>query len=145
MSENRREILEMLAAGQITPAEADRLLAALDERPTAVATIESPVPAKGTPPRYLRVLVDAVDESDGPVKVNVRVPLQLLRAGVKLASLIPPTAQGEVNGALREYGVPFDLSQIKPENLDELVDALTDLTVDIDQEKENVKVRIFAE
>jgi SHOCT-like domain len=144
VSENRREILEMLSEGKITPAEADRLLTALDDRATAVATVAGPAPASGSP-RYLRVLVDAVDSDDGPVKVNVRVPLRLLRAGVKLASLIPPSAQGEVNGALREYGVPFDLSQIRPENLDELIDNLTDLTVDIDQAQENVKVRIFCE
>ncbi len=29
---------------------------------------------------------------DGPGRVNVRVPLQLLRAGVRLTSLIPPQA-----------------------------------------------------
>lgn len=145
MNENRREILEMLSEGKITPIEADRLLSALDERAAAIATVEGPAPARSASPRYLRVLVDAVDDEDGPVKVNVRVPLQLLRAGVKLASLIPPGAQDEVNDALRQRGVPFDLSQIKPENLNELIDNLSDLTVDIDQEKEAVKVRVFCE
>ena len=144
MNENRREILEMLAEGKITPVEADRLLSALDDRASAVATIESSAAPSAGSPKYLRVLVDAV-EDDGPVKVNIRVPLQLLRAGVKLASLIPPGAQDEVNSALRERRVPLDLSQIKPENLSELIDNLSDLTVDIDQEKEAVKVRIFCE
>jgi len=145
VNENRRQVLEMLSTGQITPAEADRLLDALDERPAAIATVERPAPEQVTAPRYLRILVDIDEQEDGPVKVNVRVPLQLLRAGVKLASLIPPQAQEEVNGALRERGVPFDLSQIKPENLSELIDNLNDLTVDIDQAKENVKVRIYCE
>src|SRR3569833_3133087 len=36
MNENRRQILEMLAAGKITADEADRLLAALDPEPVAV-------------------------------------------------------------------------------------------------------------
>ncbi len=44
-------------------------------------------------------MVDAADE-DGPTKVNVRVPMQLLRAGVKLTSIIPPRARDEVNAAL---------------------------------------------
>jgi len=85
-----------------------------------------------------------VDDDEGPIKINVRVPLQLLRAGVRLASVIPPQAQDEVNTALRQQ-VGFDLSQIKPENLDELIDHLGDLTVDVDGERNNMKVRIFCE
>lgn len=69
--------------------------------------------------------------------------MQLLRAGVRLAGLIPIQAREHVNEALREQGIPFDLSQIKPENLEELVNELTDLTVDVDDEK--TKVRVFCE
>lgn len=149
MNEHRRQILEMLAAGRISPEEADRLLAAAEDtpppaQPTAVATAERPLPRTGLP-KYLRVLVDVNEEEEGPVKVNVRIPLQLLRAGVKLASLIPPQAQEEVNRSLRERGFPFDVTQIKPENVDELIEQLHDLTVDVDQQKDNVKVRIFCE
>ena len=36
MNENRRQILEMLAAGKITANEAERLLAALDPTPATV-------------------------------------------------------------------------------------------------------------
>lgn len=69
--------------------------------------------------------------------------MQLLRAGVRLSSIIPPAARDRVNQALRDQGVPFDLHQLKPENLEELVDQLNELTVDVDQEK--TKVRIFCE
>jgi hypothetical protein len=41
MNENRRQILEMLAAGKITADEAERLLAALDPGPTAMAGDEA--------------------------------------------------------------------------------------------------------
>ena len=93
---------------------------------------------------YLRAAVNADEESDGgPTKVNIRVPMQLLRAGVRLSSLIPPAARDEVNAELRKHGVPFDLNQLKPENLEELVEQLAELTVDVDQEK--TKVRIFCE
>ena len=141
MTENRRQVLEMLAAGQINAEEADRLITAIDDRPPAGQALE---PRRSSPPKYLRVLADVEEDPDGPLKVNVRVPLQLLRAGVKLASLIPVQAQDEVNDALRGHGVPFDLSQIKPENLDELIDHLGDLTVDVDQER-NLKIRVFCE
>jgi len=147
MNEHRREILDMLAAGKITSDEADRLLAALDKdkdkgQPAGAAAPNSnPKPQ----PKYIRVLVEAEDEKarGGPVKVNVRVPMQLLRAGVRLASLIPAPARDRVNQALHEKGMVFDLNQIKPENLEELVDQLNDLTVDVDQS--NTKVRVFCE
>jgi hypothetical protein len=69
--------------------------------------------------------------------------MQLLRAGVRLSSIIPPRARDEVNAAMQREGIPFDINQIKPENLEELVEHLSDLTVDVDQEK--TKVRIFCE
>jgi len=71
------------------------------------------------------------------------VPMQLLRSGVKLAALIPVQARDHVNSALHEHGVAFDLSQIKPENLEELIDQLDELTVDVDDK--DVKVRVFCE
>jgi hypothetical protein len=143
MSEERRKILQMLSSGQVSADEADRLLDALDG-PSAPATpAVATLPAR---PRYLRIEVHSEDD-DGPVRVNARVPIQLLRAGVKLASVIPPVAQEHVNEALRERGVPFDLSRLRPEDLDELVEQLQDLTLDVDQDgdKEKVKVRVFCE
>jgi hypothetical protein len=149
MNENRRQILEMLAAGKITADEAERLLAALDPTPVAEfsgtmggATVKSRA-------KYLRVLVEA-DESmtgiKGQTTVNVRVPMQLLRAGVRLASLIPQQAHNQVDEAFSKHGVPITLSQIKPENLEELIDHLEDLTVDVDGKDGNsTKVRVFCE
>ncbi len=141
MTEERKRVLEMLAAGQINADEADRLLEALRDGPSQAAASETPRPA----PRYLRVMVDANEKDDRPVKINVRVPLQLLRAGVRLASLIPPQAQERVNVALREKGMTFDVSQIKPENLNELIDQLSDFSVDIDQKEDDMKIKVFCE
>jgi len=157
MNENRRQILEMLAAGKITADEAERLLAALDPDSTSGGGT-SGSPANGTGvkaavtkgrPKYLRVLVEA-DESmtgnKGLTTVNVRVPMQLLRAGVRLAALIPQQAHNQLDQALSSHGVPLTLSQIKPENLEELIDHLEDLTVDVDGKDGNsTKVRVFCE
>lgn len=157
MNERRKEVLQMLAAGQITADEAERLIAALESgkgsSPSAGApenSSESPAKPK---PKYLRVVVDASGDSEigsklggskgGPTQVNIRVPMQLLRAGVRLASLIPPQAQAHVNEALREKGLTVDLSQLKPENLEELIDGLGDMTVDVVDK--NAKVAVFCE
>jgi hypothetical protein len=94
--------------------------------------------------KYVRVLVEA-PEQGGPTTVNIRVPLQLLRAGVRLASLIPAQAHNQFDAALSQHGVPLTLSQIKPENLEELIDHLEDLTVDVNGSEHQAKVRVFCE
>ena len=144
MNENRRQVLEMLAAGRITAAEAERLISALDGAQPSPSSGQAESP-KAPAPKYLRVMVDSNDKADGPVHINVRVPIMLLRAGVRLASLIPPGAQQRVNEELHKNGVDFDISQVKPENLNELIDHLSDFSVDIDHEADGVKVKIFAE
>jgi hypothetical protein len=158
MNENRRRILEMLAAGKITADEAERLIAALEPEMAATAGeyVGNVGGANGaraamvkTRAKYLRVLVEA-DESmtgrKGQTTVNVRVPMQLLRAGVRLASLIPAQAHEQLDEALSKHGVPITLSQIKPENLEELIDHLEDLTVDVEGNEGNAtKVRVFCE
>ena len=143
MNDDRRSILDMLAAGKITPDEAERLLAAMER---GGSRSEAP-PPRGEGDRkakYLRVQVDTDEPGHGgPTKVNIRVPMNLLSAGVRLSSIIPAEARLHVNAAMAEHGVNIDLNQLRPENLEEVIDQLNDLTVDVDQEK--TKVRIFCE
>lgn len=151
MNEERRSILEMLAAGKITADEAERLLAAVEPRANASGGAAAASSGATKPrPKYLRVLVEA-DETmtglkGGPTTVNVRVPMQLLRAGVRLAGLIPVQAHEQLDQAFSKHGVPITLSQIKPENLEELIDHLDDLTVDVDGKDGNAtKVKVYCE
>ncbi|HTT22446.1 MAG TPA: hypothetical protein VMG82_26190 [Candidatus Sulfotelmatobacter sp.] len=150
MNEHRRQILQMLSEGKISADEAERLISAMEAPPSFSTFSDSGSSGAGKPrPKYLRVVVDSEDDGghEGPTKVNVRVPMQLLRAGVRLAGLIPAPALRRANDAMQEKGIPIDLSQIKPENLEELVEQLNDLTVDVDQKEAGarVKVRVFCE
>ncbi len=148
MSEHRRQILQMLSEGKISASEAERLISAV-EQPTGSRSAEADAAPMKSRPKYLRVVVDSEDDGghDGPTKVNVRVPMQLLRAGVKLAGLLPAQALHSANHAMQEQGIPIDLTQIKPENLEELIEHLSDLTVDVDQKDActKVKVRVYCE
>jgi polyhydroxyalkanoate synthesis regulator phasin len=141
MDEQRRQVLQMLAEGKITADEAERLIDALErEQP------EPPPGAANRPnprPRYLRVVVVDKSGGDEASRVNIRVPLQLLRAGVRLASLIPPQALAKVNAELNKSGVPIDLTELKPQQLEELIDQLVDVTVDVDEP--DAKVQVFCE
>ncbi len=151
MTENRRQILEMTASGKITADEAERLILAL-EKDTSAGFTSSTATKTAAQAKYLRIIVESAEGQHhhghhhghhGPTKVNIRIPMQLLRAGVKLASLIPIQARAHINEAMREHGVEIDLTQIKPENLEELIDHMNDLTVDVDETHN--KVKIFCE
>lgn len=140
MNEDRKRVLAMLADGKITADEAERLLDAMGRTPSA-NVMEAPRSANR--PKYFRVEVIADEGAANPTRVNVRIPIQLLRAGVRLSALIPPKARDEVNAALSREGIPFDINQIKPENLDELIDHLSEFAVDVDSS--DAKVRVFCE
>ncbi len=143
MTEDRRQILDMLAEKKISVDEAERLIAALGEDAEPGSAGNGALARKD--PKYLRVLVDTIDPKEGPTKVNIRVPVQLLRAGVKLTGLIPAQARDHMNEAMREQGVNFDVNRLNPDNLEELIDQLNDLTIDVDQAENNTKVRVFCE
>jgi hypothetical protein len=138
MDPDRRTILQMLADGKVSADEAERLLTAMERNGSAPAR-----PASNGAPKYLRVLVDADDVANGPTKVNIRVPMALLRAGVRLTSLMPPQAREQINAEMAKNGVPFDIGQLRPENLEDMIEQLNDLQVDVDQER--TKVRVFCE
>jgi hypothetical protein len=116
MNEDRTRILGMLAEGKLSTDEADLLLDALETpAATTATTTMSPAVAGAVDaadkilsapgaPKYLFVTVDGND------KVNVKVPLGLLRAGLKLTSLIPPVAMDEINKSMAESGVAMFFS-----------------------------------
>ncbi|MBO3679239.1 hypothetical protein [Streptomyces sp. NEAU-YJ-81] len=139
MNEQRRQILEMLAEGKITADEAERLIEALErEQPETPPGTTSRPKARA---KYLRVVMDAEDDTGGgPTRLNVRIPLQLLRAGVRLTTLLPPAAITKVNAELDRAGVPIDLAELKPQHLDDLIDHLDDVIVDLDDPGSKMQV-----
>jgi hypothetical protein len=147
MTEERRQILEMLAEGKISADEADRLIGALGGSSATATVTKLPTVVEAKPlPKFLRVMIDSKEgRHSKPVHVNVRVPVALLRAGVRFGSLIPIQAQERMNAEFLKNGLNFDIRQVKPENINELIDQLQDLSIDVDQEDDDTKIRIFTE
>lgn len=139
MNEQRKAILDMLAEGKITATEAERLLTAIEP---GEPTTQNPSPRTKGKAKYLRLVIDTMENGE-PGRVNIRVPLALLRAGVRLTALVPPQALEKANAEMAKNGVPFDLTQLKPDELEELVNHLDEVTVEIDQP--DAQVRIFSE
>ncbi|MFA5309979.1 MAG: hypothetical protein WC370_10945 [Dehalococcoidales bacterium] len=161
MSDTKKKILEMLAQNKISADEAYRLLNALND--DGNGTNNSGHDNRGhedggpgmkvkTKAKYLRVSItpregDEVEDACGrrhADKVNVRVPMSLIRAGIKMKSLIPPEAKDKINGALHEKGIDFDIDSIKNEDIEELIESLGDMEVDIEG-KNGEKVKVYVE
>jgi hypothetical protein len=97
-------------------------------------------------PRYLRVAVRPGPEhehDDDAERVDIRLPMSLIRSGIKLTSLVPDQARDKVSDALHEKGIRLDVRNLKAENLEEIIEALADLEVSVESGREVVKV--FAE
>lgn len=149
MNDNQKDILQMVAENKITVEEAQRLLELVGKQRSGAEQEreqeQAAAAAAGRRPKYLRVCVEPGEgqEASSANKVNIRVPLSLIRAGMKLTSLIPSSAVNQANDALKEKGIDMDLNKIKYEDLEPLVDALSELEIDVKDGKE--KVRVYVE
>jgi len=146
MTDNQKKILEMLAEKKISTDEAYRLLNVLGSEEGGQRETPGVQAGTITKPKYLRVTVTPKEgaDSEHADRVNVRVPMSLVRAGIKLTSLIPKDATDKVNDALREKGINFDVRNIKPEDIEELINALGELEVDVES-GHGEKVKVFVE
>ena len=154
MGENQKRILQMLAEGKITVDEASRLLSlAGDDKETGGEARASTREAKPNP-KYLYVKVEPKEGASGRSerwghsyhdhgKVNVRIPVALVRAGMKLTALMPPHVADDVNKAMREKGVGFDVRNLKDEDIELLVGALSETEINVDSDE--ATVRVYAE
>jgi hypothetical protein len=127
MTEERKKILEMLSEGKITAEDAERLLDKIEAAPSGAPK----------PPRKIKWLLVRVDGNDGD-KVNVRVPINLIRTGIKLGAILPAGASERIKAS------GIDLNDLATLADEELVEALADLQVDVNSDDGDV-VRIYCE
>ena len=149
MGEDRIRILNMLAEGKITTEEAERLLDALAARSGAAgggagpahesSIMGDPAPLIEALPKFLYVKVVAANGDN----VDVKIPVALVRSGLKLTSLIPPDAMGQINDSMSEHGMSVDFNNLKPEDIDDLVEALREMEISVDAQNGDV-VRVYA-
>ena len=134
MQTERRKVLDMLAEGKISAADAERLLNQLAGPAEDATAGKSGDGAGAAPLKYLRVIVSSTDGD----KANVRVPLGLLRTGINLTTMLPALAGDK----LKESGI--DLSHLSGRSGEELIEELQDLQVDVDS-GDGDTVRVFCE
>jgi hypothetical protein len=140
MGEEQRKILNMLAEEKISVDEAEKLLSALSEKSGSSSSLEHDAETDGTSKlKYLHVRVEPGPNSKNGERVNIRVPLNLIRAGLKWAAFMPKHARTKVDEALSEKGIDMDFEHLTKKDLEELMVHLNDLTVDVEG-KETIKI-----
>jgi hypothetical protein len=135
MNEERKRILAMLGEGKISASEAEELLDAMGKSDGAqnAGSVSS---LKNIKYIYVKVISEQNDN------VDIRVPLGLIRAGMRLTSLIPQQAMEQINNHMRDKGMNFDLGNIKPNDIEELIRNLADMEVNV-KSRNGDTVRIY--
>jgi len=137
MAEEKMRILKMLSEGKITPEEAEKLLNAVETNegePVSGRSLSESFENK-----YLYVLIEP-NEGKSAERVSVKVPFALMKAGLNIAGLIPKDAQDKIQSSMNEKGINFDLGNINPANIQEIMTALEELTIDIEADDSTIKV-----
>jgi hypothetical protein len=125
--EERMKILRMVEAGKITAEQATQLLESLDEVP--VSSKAQPQGAAGPQMagRWFRVRV--TDSDTGRTRVNVRLPVGVISAGIKMGMRFAPQIEGLDLDALNTMINNGEIGQI----------------VDVIDEKDGEHVEVFIE
>jgi len=133
MTEERRQILEMLSQGKVTVQEAEQLLAAVAQ---AAPNGDGPK----AEPRYFRITVNkAAREGKKAENVNIRVPMTVVRGGLRLGALFPGML-GKKKIQL-DNGTELDLSKVTYTDLEAMIKDIGELTVDVDGGDATVRIR----
>jgi hypothetical protein len=131
MSQETRQVLEMLSSGKVTVEEAEQLLKAV----AAPGSAEE----KSTQPRYFRILVNKpARDGKKAENVNIRVPMTVVRGGLRLGALVPGML-GKKKIQL-DNGTELDLSKIHYADLEAMIKDIGELTVDVDGDAQ-VRIR----
>jgi len=138
MSDERLRILHLLSEGKLTPEEAEKLMQAMDG---STQHVQSPKENRSSDVKgkYLYVQVEP-KEGKASERVSVKVPLALVKAGLNISKLIPLEAQGQIQSSMHDSGIPFNLSDFDSMNFQEIIEALEEMSVDVDTDESSVKV-----
>ena len=149
-TDDTRRILDMLSQGKISVDEADRLLKAIGADPAV-----GPAAAPSTDPtraRWIRINIHkaAKDEGHRPKDMNIRVPIAVVKGGMRLGALIGTFAGEKAARRMKAQGLDIDLAKINSDlsqmngpEFDGFLRSLNDTNIEIDDGK--AQVRITAE
>jgi len=98
-------------------------------------------PTERSGARYLRIEVHKPATGGREEKhVNIRVPIALVRGGMRLGTIIGFYADDKVQQRLRERGIDLDLSKLDKADIDNLLNNVGEMTLNVDNGKSQVRI-----
>ena len=140
MNDDIRRVLDLLAQGKVTVDDADRLLRAMaTDEPRRQ---EAAAPAADRPKlRFVRIAVHTrAKDGHHDKDVNIRVPIAIVKSGMRLGALIPGMAGEQVSARLRERGLDIDFSKLDAAAIEEMLKEMGDTNIEIDSGRAQVRI-----
>ena len=142
MSDDMRRILELLAQGKVTVDEADRLMKAVAAPAAQGATPAAVAGAGERPkPRWVRINVfKQAKEGKQDKEVNIRVPIAVIKSGMRLGAFIPGYVRDEMRQDLRDKGFDVDFSKLDAAALEAVLNDLGEANIHIESGRAHVRI-----
>ena len=86
--------------------------------------------------------MDEYQEDGKRERVNIKVPLKLLRAGISLGGLMPKDAKAKINEALKAKGIEVDPFSLEGSDADQIIEALSDLEINADDSGKKIRIHV---
>ncbi len=143
MNENDRiRILNMLQEGKLTVEEAGKLLSAADGPQDTALSEVALKDNRGRKGKKFRIVVDAVNDKTKTAKVNISIPLSIIRTiGPVIVNNLPKATKEELmRSGVDIFQIMNDIESIIDSGLEEDI-----VNVDTGEGEEKAKVRIYVE
>jgi hypothetical protein len=148
VSTDTRRILDLLTQGKVTVDEAAKLIDATTAAP------QSGVPGDGAPtserpnPRWIRInVLKSAKEGKPDKEVNIRVPIAVVRGGMRLGAIIATFAGEKAAQRMKDRGIDLDLSKINGDfsrmngaEFEAFMKSLDEMNIEVDDGKSQVRI-----
>lgn len=144
-SDETRRVLDLLARGKITVDEADRLLKAVGAQPSAAPEEATDDRAR---PKWIRINIHKpANEHREQKDVNIRVPISVVKGGMRLGAIIATFAGEKAARRMRARGIDIDLSKVNGDlsnlngpEFESFLKTLDDVNIEVDDGQSQVRI-----
>jgi hypothetical protein len=148
-TDDTRRILDLLSQGKITVDDADRLIKAMSADVPAGTTVTETAADGGQRARWFRINIrkPASDQAHKPKDVNIRVPIAVVKGGMRLGAIIATFAGEKAALRMKQRGLDLDLSTINGDlsrmngaEFEAFLKSLDDMNIEIDDGRSTVRI-----
>jgi hypothetical protein len=117
------------------------LRAVAQPAPEATRNAAATDSASAGKPRFIRIAVDRPAAGrGGDNDVNIRVPIAIVRSGMRLGAILPGFVGDKVTARLRDKGLDLDLSKLDPAAFESILTELGEVAIDVDSGDAQVRI-----